>query len=58
MRARVRCAQRTLHAGLPPAAAAGDKWVATLWIRERPYEEGRPGPPAAGGSARAADLNF
>ncbi|SOY51299.1 putative Prolyl 4-hydroxylase alpha subunit [Cupriavidus taiwanensis] len=26
---------RTLHAGLP--VAAGEKWIATKWLRERPY---------------------
>ncbi|WP_029048099.1 2OG-Fe(II) oxygenase [Cupriavidus sp. amp6] len=27
--------ERTLHAGLP--VAAGEKWIATKWLRERPY---------------------
>ncbi|CAN7490595.1 2OG-Fe(II) oxygenase superfamily protein [compost metagenome] len=27
--------ERTLHAGLP--VASGEKWIATKWLRERPY---------------------
>ncbi|MNR64452.1 hypothetical protein D3C85_1871040 [compost metagenome] len=27
--------ERTLHAGLP--VAEGEKWIATKWLRERPY---------------------
>jgi len=29
---------RTLHAGLP--VTAGEKWIATKWLRERPYRVG------------------
>ena len=27
--------ERTLHAGLP--VIEGEKWIATKWLRERPY---------------------
>ncbi|WP_454723123.1 MULTISPECIES: 2OG-Fe(II) oxygenase [Cupriavidus] len=30
--------ERTLHAGLP--VEAGEKWIATKWLRERPYRTG------------------
>ncbi|RDK09175.1 2OG-Fe(II) oxygenase [Cupriavidus lacunae] len=30
---------RTLHAGLP--VASGEKWIATKWLRERPYRSER-----------------
>jgi prolyl 4-hydroxylase len=35
--------QRSLHAGLP--VRRGEKWIATKWLRERPYR--RPSAPAA-----------
>ncbi|SCU91732.1 Prolyl 4-hydroxylase alpha subunit [Cupriavidus necator] len=31
--------ERTLHAGLP--VASGEKWIATKWLRERPYRSDR-----------------
>lgn len=31
--------ERTLHAGLP--VASGEKWIATKWLRERPYRSER-----------------
>mmetsp|Transcript_4640 Transcript_4640/g.10272 ORF Transcript_4640/g.10272 Transcript_4640/m.10272 type:complete len:333 (-) Transcript_4640:2-1000(-) len=37
----------TEHAGMPPSA--GEKWVATKWIHERPYQTA-PDPPTPGGS--------
>lgn len=32
---------RSLHAGLP--VICGEKWIATKWLRERPYRHGRGG---------------
>jgi hypothetical protein len=38
-------AQLTEHAGMPPTK--GEKWVATKWIHERPYQNA-PEPPTRG----------